>query len=59
MADWTQNLPDHDSIDGYHDTSGTSFATPRTAGVLSLVIQELREQYGDTGSGEEMAADLQ
>ena len=51
VADWTQNLPDHDSIDGYHDTSGTSFATPRTAGVLSLVIQELREQYGDTGSG--------
>ena len=51
VADWTQNLPDHDSIDGYHDTSGTSFATPRTAGVLSLVIQELREQYGDAGSG--------
>ena len=44
VADWTQYLPDHDSIDGYHDTSGTSFATPRTAGILSFVIQELKEQ---------------
>ena len=51
VADWTQYLPDHDSIDGYHDTSGTSFATPRTAGVLSLVIQELRNQTNDYGSG--------
>ena len=51
VADWTQNLPDHDSIDGYHDTSGTSFATPRTEGVLSLVIQELREEYNDEGFG--------
>ena len=38
VADWTQNLPDHDSIDGYHDTSGTSFATPELQ-VLSLVIR--------------------
>ena len=37
--------------DGYHDTSGTSFATPRTAGILSLVIQDLRNQTGDLGSG--------
>jgi len=51
VADWTQYLPDHDTIDGYHDTSGTSFATPRTAGVLSLVIQELRNQTSDFGSG--------
>ena len=51
VADWTQYLPDHDSIDGYHDTSGTSFATPRTAGVLSLVIQELRNQTNDYCSG--------
>ena len=29
-ADWTQVLPNHDDIDGYHETSGTSFATPRT-----------------------------
>ena len=51
VADWTQYLPDHDSIDGYHDTSGTSFATPRTAGILSFVIQELRNQTLDFGSG--------
>ena len=28
-ADWTQNLPNHQDLDGYHDTSGTSFATPK------------------------------
>ena len=27
-ADWTQYLPNHDDVDGYHETSGTSFATP-------------------------------
>ena len=36
-ADWTQYLPNHDDIDGYHETSGTSFATPRTAGIISFV----------------------
>ncbi|MDC3237089.1 S8/S53 family peptidase, partial [Candidatus Poseidoniaceae archaeon] len=37
-ADWTQVLPNHDDIEGYHETSGTSFATPRTAGILSFVL---------------------
>ena len=50
-ADWTQVLPNHDDIDGYHETSGTSFATPRTAGILSLVITMLRDDAGDTSSG--------
>lgn len=50
-ADWTQYLPNHDDIDGYHETSGTSFATPRTAGLLSRILQELREEVGDMGSG--------
>ena len=50
-ADWTQVLPNHDDIDGYHETSGTSFATPRTAGILSLVLTQLRELSGDMGSG--------
>ena len=31
-ADWTQLLPNHDDIDGYHVTSGTSFATPGPRG---------------------------
>ena len=30
---------------------GTSFATPRTAGILSLVITMLRDDAGDTSSG--------
>ena len=50
-ADWTQVLPNHDDTDGYHETSGTSFATPRTAGILSLVLTQLRELGGDNGSG--------
>lgn len=50
-ADWTQVLPNHDDIDGYHQTSGTSFATPRTAGLLSKVLQHLRDEFGDASSG--------
>lgn len=50
-ADWTQYLPNHDDIDGYHETSGTSFATPRTAGILSFVLESLRHEYNDMGSG--------
>jgi len=50
-ADWTQVLPNHQDIDGYHETSGTSFATPRTAGIISFVLEELRDQFSDDGSG--------
>jgi hypothetical protein len=50
-ADWTQVLPNHDDIDGYHETSGTSFATPRTAGLLSRVLESLRHEFGDLSSG--------
>jgi len=50
-ADWTQMLPNHDDIDGYHQTSGTSFATPRTAGLLSKVLVTLRSEFEDFSSG--------
>ncbi len=50
-ADWTQYLPNHDDIDGYHTTSGTSFATPRTAGLLSEVLENLRDEFGDMSAG--------
>ena len=50
-ADWTQILPNHDDIDGYHETSGTSFATPRTAGILSFVLESLRDEFQDASSG--------
>jgi len=50
-ADWTQLLPNHDDINGYHETSGTSFATPRTAGILSLVLTQLRDFDEDWSSG--------
>ena len=50
-ADWTQVLPNHNDIGGYHETSGTSFATPKTAGLLSKVIMNLREEFNDYSSG--------
>ncbi len=50
-SDWTQFLPNHQDVDEYHWTSGTSFATPRTAGFLAHVITSLREEFGDYGSG--------
>ena len=50
-ADWTQVLPNHDDVDGYHETSGTSFATPRTAGILSFILEHLRMETSDFGSG--------
>ena len=50
-SDWTQFLPNHQDVDQYHWTSGTSFATPRTAGFLAHVLTSLREEFGDSGSG--------
>ena len=50
-SDWTQFLPNHQDVDEYHWTSGTSFATPRTAGFLAHVLTSLREEFGDSGSG--------
>lgn len=50
-SDWTQYLPNHQDVSEYHWTSGTSFATPRTAGFLAHVITSLRGEYGDFGSG--------
>ena len=49
-ADWTQLLPNHDDIDGYHVTSGV-LRHPRTAGILSEVLEDLRGKSGDMGSG--------
>ncbi len=45
-ADFTQNLPRDRTIDEYGDTSGTSFATPMTAGVFSGVLLKVREAWG-------------
>lgn len=50
-ADWTQVLPNHDDVEGYHETSGTSFATPRTAGILSYVLESLRDEFKDVSAG--------
>jgi hypothetical protein len=50
LADFTQNLPYCKSCQsGTSSVSGTSFATPRTAGVLSKILLEARRAAGHTG----------
>lgn len=48
-ADFTQTLPRFQSVDEYGATSGTSFATPTTAGTLSRVLYEVRDAWGHQG----------
>lgn len=48
-ANFTQTLPDADSVDARHQTSGTSFATPTTAGTLSAIVLEVRKAWNHTG----------
>lgn len=50
LADFTQTLPYCKSCEsGTSSVSGTSFATPRTAGVISEVLLEARRATGSTG----------
>ncbi len=48
-ADFTQMLPVSESIDEYRSMSGTSFATPTTAGSYSLALQMVRDAWGHEG----------
>lgn len=43
--------PTAESVDGYDDHSGTSAATPITAGVMGDVLHHAREQVGDRTGG--------
>lgn len=47
-ANFTQVLPEADSVDARGQTSGTSFATPTTAGTLSAIVLEVRKTWGHT-----------
>ena len=51
VADFTQNLPYCDACEsgGMRNVSGTSFATPRTAGALSRILLETRRMLGHAG----------
>lgn len=50
LGDWTQSLPYCLRCEeGKRDVSGTSFATPRTAGTLSKIILEARRAAGHLG----------
>jgi hypothetical protein len=48
-ADFTQELPRYQTIDEFGFTSGTSFATPTSAGVASGAIQGVRAAWGHEG----------
>jgi hypothetical protein len=49
-ADFTQTLPYcHDCERGTRSVSGTSFATPRSAGTMSKIVQMARQRQGHTG----------
>lgn len=47
-ADFTQDLPEAGTGDGYRSMSGTSFATPTTAGTLAAVLGHVRAAWADT-----------
>lgn len=49
VANWTQTLAHHRSLDGNATASGTSFATPLTAGVASRILAEARAAAGHEG----------
>jgi hypothetical protein len=49
VANWTQELAHHESRNETRTGSGTSFATPRTAGVAAHVLGEVRERVGHEG----------
>lgn len=48
-ADFTQTLSAAGTIDETRTMSGTSFATPTTAGTFSAVLQNVRTEWGHAG----------
>lgn len=48
-ANFTQTLPNADSVDERHTTSGTSFATPTTAGTFSAALLGIRQAWQHEG----------
>jgi hypothetical protein len=49
VANWTQRLADHDDRQATSNGSGTSFATPRTAGIAAHVLHEVRRAVDHEG----------
>lgn len=49
VADFTQTLSAAGTINDTSTMSGTSFATPTTAGTFSAVLQQVRAAWGHTG----------
>lgn len=56
LSDFTQDLPYcHDAQDCYQSVGGTSFSTPRAAGVASKVLLEARRAHGHSGGISQLA----
>lgn len=56
-ADFTQELARAGTIDEYRSMSGTSFATPTTAGTFSRILYEVRDAWGWEGGIREVTDD--
>lgn len=50
VANWTQTLAAYDSTDENVTGSGTSFATPTTAGIAARILHEVRQASGHDGA---------
>lgn len=48
VGDFTQRLPAVESVAGYREMSGTSFATPQVATRFARALVGVRERFGDT-----------
>lgn len=46
VANWTQTLADHETRNETRSASGTSFATPTTAGIAAQILHETRRELG-------------
>jgi hypothetical protein len=50
VANWTQELAAHRSVNETRTGSGTSFATPTTAGIAARILHEVRQAVEHEGS---------
>jgi hypothetical protein len=49
VSDYVQIMAQHDSVNGYEIAGGTSFSTPKAAGVAAEIIYRIREKTGYSG----------
>ncbi len=52
VANWTQTLATYDSLNETRTGSGTSFATPTTAGIAARILHEVRQAGAEAEASE-------